>query len=96
MQGQVQNSMTLKFGNVSLSQQGVGWKNKGPIPFSRIVKCKIVGTNLRIKEEGKWMDNISVNTSKVPNVFVLMDLIDERRTGGTTQPIDPMARAAGV
>jgi len=96
MQKQIQNNMTVKFGNVSLSQEGVIWKNKEPIPFHRIVKCKVEGANLRIKEEGKWLDNISVNTGKVPNVFVLMDLIDSLRAGGRAQPIDPLARAAGA
>ncbi len=96
MQKQIQNNMTVKFGSVSLSQHGITWKNKEPVPFGKVVKCKIQGTNLRIKEEDKWLDNISVNTSKVPNVFVLMDLIDEMRAGGRMQEMDPMARAAGA
>lgn len=89
----LQGGDTLKFGNVSLSQRGVAWKEKEPIPFNRLVKCQIGGTNLRIKEEGKWLDNISVNTSKVPNVLVLLDLIGEFRAGGKPSQPDPLARA---
>jgi hypothetical protein len=55
------------------------WKGKDPIPYDKIVKTRIDGANLGIKAEGKWLDNISVNTKKVPNVFVLLDMIEQRR-----------------
>jgi hypothetical protein len=35
---------------------------------------------LRVKAEGKWLDNIAITAKKVPNIFVLLDLIEEKRS----------------
>lgn len=71
---------TVSFGKISLSPAGVVWKSKEPIPYAAIVKCKIDGSILRIKAEGKWLDNIAVTAKKVPNIFVLLDLVEEKRS----------------
>ena len=71
---------TVSFGKISLSPAGVVWKSKEAIPYAALVKCKIDGSMLRIKAEGKWLDNIAVTAKKVPNIFVLLDLIEARRT----------------
>ena len=92
----VKNGETVKFGKVGLSQQGISWKDKEPIPFATLSKCRIAGQQLRIKAEGKWLDNIAVSTARVPDVFVLLDLIDELKSGGKPAEVDPIARAAGV
>jgi hypothetical protein len=78
---------TVSFGKISLSPAGIIWKSKEPIPYVAIVKCKIDGSLLRVKAEGKWLDNIAVTAKKVPNIFVLLDLIEEKRSkaAGTTQ-----------
>lgn len=72
---------TVPFGKISLSPAGVVWKSKEPIPYAAIVKSKIDGSMLRIKGEGKWLDNIAITAKRVPNVFILLDLIEERRSG---------------
>jgi hypothetical protein len=72
---------TVPFGKISLSPAGVVWKSKEPIPYAAIVKSKIDGSMLRIKGEGKWLDNIAIIAKKVPNVFILLDLIEGRRSG---------------
>lgn len=69
----------VSFGGIELSPAGVIWKGKEPIPYNAIVKCKIEGAFLRIKAEGKWLDNVAVNVRKVPNVFILLDLVEQRR-----------------
>jgi len=69
----------VSFGNVALSTQGVIWKGKQPIPYSAIAKSRIDGPNVKIKSEGKWLNDISVNVKKIPNAFVLLDMIEERR-----------------
>lgn len=69
----------VSFGGIELSPVGVIWKGKEPIPYSALVKCKIEGAFLRMKAEGKWLDNVAVNVKKVPNVFVLLDLVEQRR-----------------
>jgi hypothetical protein len=71
---------TVSFGKISLLPAGVVWKSKEPIPYTAIVKSKIDGSMLRIKAEGKWLDNIAITAKKIPNVFVLLDLIEERRS----------------
>jgi hypothetical protein len=71
---------TVSFGKISLSPAGVVWKSKEPIPYAALVKCKIDGSMLRIKAEGKWLDNIAVTAKKVPNIFILLDLIEEKRS----------------
>ncbi len=71
---------TVSFGKISLSPAGVVWKSKEPIPYAALLKCKIDGSMLRVKAEGKWLDNIAVAAKKVPNIFILLDLIDEKRS----------------
>jgi hypothetical protein len=78
---------TVSFGKISLSPAGVVWKSKEPIPYAALMKCKIDGSMLRVKAEGKWLDNIAVTAKKVPNIFILLDIIEEKRstaTGKTT------------
>jgi hypothetical protein len=71
---------TVSFGKISLSPAGVVWKSKEPIPYAALVKCKIDGSMLRVKAEGKWLDNIAVTAKKVPNIFILLDIIEEKRS----------------
>lgn len=92
----IKNGEAVKFGKVGLSQQGISWKDKEPIFFATLSKYRIAGSQLRIKAEGKWLDNISVSTARVPDVFVLLDLIDELKSAGKPAEVDPIARAAGV
>ena len=82
---------TVAFGNVSLSAQGVIWKSKQPIPYNSIAKCRLEGPNLKIKSEGKWLNDISVNAKKAPNVFVLLDIIEQRRPALATMTAAAMA-----
>jgi hypothetical protein len=70
---------TVAFGGISLSPVGVIWKSKEPIPYSAIMKCRMDDSYVRIKAEGKWLDNIAVSAKKVPNVFVMLDMIEARR-----------------
>jgi hypothetical protein len=71
---------TVSFGKISLSPAGIIWKSKEPIPYAAIVKCKIDGALLRVKADGKWLDNIAVTAKKVPNIFILLDLIEAKRS----------------
>ncbi len=71
---------TVRFGNIALSPAGVIWKSKDAIPYNAIKVCRLDGAVLRIKAEGKWLDNVATNSGKVPNVFVLLDIIEARRT----------------
>ena len=82
---------TVSFGKISLSPIGVIWKSKEPIPYAALMKCKIDGSMLRMKAEGKWLDNIAIAAKKVPNVFILLDLIETKRSTMTAKPALAMA-----
>jgi hypothetical protein len=82
---------TVSFGKISLSPAGVVWKSKEPIPYTAIVKSKIDGSMLRIKAEGKWLDNIAITAQKVPNVFILLDLIEDKRSAAAGKTVVAMA-----
>ncbi len=82
---------TVPFGKISLSPAGVIWKSKEPIPYAAIAKSRIDGAMLRVKAEGKWLDNIAVPVKKVPNVFILLDLIDEKRSTQGQKTVAAMA-----
>jgi len=92
----LQAGETISFGDLKLSPAGVVWKQKELIPYASLVKAQIAVDKLRVKTEGKWLDNIAVNLKKVPNVFVALDLIADKRSGSATTPVDPLVRAAGV
>ena len=70
---------TVQFGSLWLSSVGVIWRAKDPIPYNTIVKCEIDGAFLRIKAEGKWLDNVAASVKKIPNIFVALDLIAQKR-----------------
>ena len=82
---------TVSFGKISLSPAGVVWKSKEPIPYAAIAKSKIDGSMLRVKAEGKWLDNIAIQAKKVPNIFILLDLIEEKRSTLAGKPVAAMA-----
>ncbi|HLJ87503.1 MAG TPA: DUF6585 family protein [Candidatus Angelobacter sp.] len=82
---------TVSFGKISLSPQGIIWKAKEPIPYNTVGKCRIDGAILRIKAEGKWLDNIAIGVKKVPNVFIFLDMVEEKR-----QAHAPMSAMAGA
>ena len=81
MEQQLTSTGSVAFGPVTLSSAGIIWKSKDPIPYQSLVKCRIDGATLQIKAEGKWLNNISINAGKVPNVFVLLDMVEARRSG---------------
>lgn len=69
---------SVSFGNISLSPEGVTWKTRAPIPWNEVAKCRLEGRRLRIAKQGRLYDSIVVRTKKIPNLFVLMELIEAR------------------
>jgi hypothetical protein len=87
----IKNGETVAFGNIALNSVGVVWKSKEPIPYASLIKCKIEGTNLGVKAQGKWLNNVSVNLKKVPNVFVFLKAAEQMRTGPQAKAEDYLA-----
>ncbi len=77
---------SIAFGKITLGPSGIGWKNRQPVGYSEIDKAYIGGRNLRVKVVGKWLDTISVPMRQVPNVFVLLDLVQEKKADGIVAP----------
>jgi len=79
----------VSFGKITLSINGLSWKGKDPVPYANLMKPRIDGQKLRIKAQGKWLDLVAVNCDTIPNVFILLDLVDEQlaKAGVSTQDI---------
>ncbi len=90
---QIQGGQAVMFGPVSLSREGIGYQQKPQVPFSEAA-IKFNGARLTVKKQGKWLNAISVQAQKVPNVFVLLDLAEELKLGGAPRPPDPFAHMA--
>jgi hypothetical protein len=87
----IKNGETVAFGNIALNSMGVVWKSKEPVPYASLIKCKIEGTNLGVKAQGKWLNNVSVNLKKVPNIFVFLKAAEQMRTGPQAKAEDYLA-----
>ena len=78
----------VEFGKLKLSLQGVGWKDKAPVPYTELELAGITGSNFRLKVRGNWLATASVNARSIPNVFVALDLITEMRENRTLAPAE--------
>lgn len=93
MKRQIDGGQTVKFGQVTLSRQGIGFKEKPQVAFAEAT-IKFNGTFLTVKKEGKWLSAFRAPAQKIPNVFVLLDLAEELKLGGAPRPPDPFAHMA--
>lgn len=82
----VKQGDTVMFGNLGVSAVGVAWKGKAPVSYGDITSIDVEGTNLKVKQQGKWMAPVSVAAQKVPNVFVAVDLMKELKYGPNRAP----------
>ena len=91
VKARLQRGETVPFGPVGLSATAITWKGK-TIPVSQIARAEIAGTNLRIKQQGKWLAALSVRSDKVPNVLVFLDVLESLAPQIRSAGIDPLAR----
>ena len=91
VKARLQRGETVLFGPVGLSATAITWKGK-TIPVSQITRAEIVGTNLRVKQQGKWLATLSVRSDKVPNVLVFLDVLESLAPQIKSTGIDPLAR----
>ena len=90
-----QRGETVTFGNLGVSAAGVTWKGKAPVSYADIESMDVEGSNLKVKQQGKWMALVSVPAQKVPNVFVALDLMKEFKYG-PNKPQPAFLQAAQV
>jgi hypothetical protein len=67
----------LSFGKVSLSRTHLTLKGKS-IPIEQLKSACLDGRNLRIRQEGKWLDVLSIPSDRIPNVLALLALLQEK------------------
>lgn len=91
VKARLQRGETVQFGGIGLSATAVTWKNNS-IPISEISKTGIVGTNLQLKRQGKWLSAISVRSDKVPDVLVFLEVLESLAPQVKARGIDPLAR----
>ena len=91
VKARLQRGETVMFGPVGLSATTVIWKSNA-IPVSQITQAEIVGSNLRVKRQGKWLAAFSVRSDKVPNVLVFLEALESLAPQIKATGIDPLAR----
>lgn len=84
---------TVAFGPLSVSRDGVAWKQKDRIPFADLSRASIVGQYLDLRRRGKMLSVARVRSDRIPNVLVFLELIEGLGVGaGEIHGIDPLAR----
>ena len=91
VKNRLQRGETVQFGSLGLSATAVTWKGNA-IPVGEITKAELVGANLQIKRQGKWLSAVSVRSNKVPDVLVLLDVLESLAPQIKSSGIDPLAR----
>lgn len=68
----IQQGGTAVFGPLSLSLQGVSFRNRRAVPFAEIGKLYMEKGKLYLKKNGSWLASGSAPVAKVPNPFVAL------------------------
>jgi hypothetical protein len=91
VKGRIQRGDTVQFGGLGLSVTAIEWKGTS-IPVAEITKAELVGSNLQIKRQGKWLNVVNVRSSKVPDVLVFLEVLDSLAPQIKSTAVDPFAR----
>lgn len=91
VKARLQRGETVRFGGIGLSAAAIAWKNTS-IPVAEITKAELVRSNLQIKRQGKWLSAISVRSDKVPDVLVLLEVLESLAPQLKSAGVDPLAR----
>lgn len=91
VRSRIQRGETVQFGGLSLSATALTWKGSN-IPVSEITKAELAGSNLQVKRQGKWLSAVSVRSSKVPDVLVLLEVLESLAPQIKSTGVDPLAR----
>ena len=91
VRSRIQRGETVQFGSLGLSATAVAWKGVS-IPVVEITKAQLVGSNLQIKRQGKWLSAINIKSSKVPDVLVFLEVLESLAPQIMVTGVDPLAR----
>jgi hypothetical protein len=87
----LQRGEILRFGTITLTLTDLAWKSQPGVPLPELETAEIAAGSLRVKRAGKWRNFISISSDKIPDVFVLLELLDEIAPQ-LRQKLDPLAR----
>lgn len=91
----LQQGKEVVFGDLVLTSSGIRFKKK-EIAYTDIESAKISGRDFRVKQSGKWLDAVAVPSQKIPNIFVAIDLIEEKCRGAVLTDKTQSSMAATV
>jgi hypothetical protein len=91
----LQQGKEVFFGDLVLTSSGIRFKKK-EVAYKDIESAKISGRDFRVKQSGKWLDAVAVPSQKIPNIFVAIDLIEEKCRGSVLTDSTQSSMAATV
>jgi hypothetical protein len=87
----LQRGEILRFGSISLTGTDLAWKSRPGVPLTELGSAELAAGYLKVKRAEKWRTFISIGSDKIPDVFVLLELLDEMAPQ-LRQKLDPLAR----
>ena len=90
----IKRGEAVRFGPVTLTATDLAWKSEPGVGLGELESAEISGSQLKIKRIGKWRTFVNVRSDKIPDVFVLLELLDEMAPQ-LKQRLDPLARLRG-
>ena len=80
---QVRSSGKVEFGPLALTSDSIG-RGGRILRFAEIASCGLVSGEFFVKKQGAWLNAIRVPAGRIPNVFVLLDLLRQLGAPGLT------------
>ncbi len=86
---EIQEAKAVSFGKFTASNAGIAFGRKEPIPFSEVEGLTLSRGRLTLKRRGKWLATASVAADKVPNLYVLTELLAKLAGGDAKTETGP-------
>jgi hypothetical protein len=71
-----QDGKSVTFGKIAVDQEGFTYGNAF-LPWGEVKGIKLAQGTLVVSQEGKWLSWCKVNVASIPNLFVLLALLDK-------------------
>jgi len=79
----VRSSGTVEFGPLALTSDTIG-RGGRILRFAEIASCGLASGDFFVKKQGAWLNAIRVPAGRIPNVFVLLNLLRQLGAPGLT------------
>jgi hypothetical protein len=71
----------VRFGDLSVQATGLTSERRGMLPWTDIEKVQVRGGFIEVSKAGKWLSWSNSPVSRIPNVFVLLALVEALHPG---------------